>query len=82
VAFNEEIVARAIFDCSIPTVSGVGHEVDFTIADFVADQRAPTPSVAAEMVSPDQNDWLNQLRALDIELYKRLTGSYTASANA
>jgi len=58
-AFNEEIVARAIFDCSIPTVSGVGHEVDFTIADFVADQRAPTPSVAAEMVSPDQHDWLN-----------------------
>ena len=72
-AFNEEIVARAIFDCSIPTVSGVGHEVDFTIADFVADQRAPTPSVAAEMVSPDQHDWLNQLRALDSELYKRLT---------
>ncbi len=72
-AFNEEIVARAIYDCSIPTVSGVGHEVDFTIADFVADQRAPTPSVAAEMVSPDQYDWLNQLRALDSELYKRLT---------
>ena len=54
-------------------MSGVGHEVDFTIADFVADQRAPTPSVAAEMVSPDQHDWLNQLRALDSELYKRLT---------
>lgn len=71
-AFNEEVVARAIFDCGIPIVSGVGHEVDFTIADFVADQRAPTPSVAAEMVSPDQNEWLNQLRALDAELYKRL----------
>jgi exodeoxyribonuclease VII large subunit len=72
-AFNEEIVARAIYDCGLPIVSGVGHEVDFTIADFVADRRAPTPSVAAEMVSPDQGEWLNQLRALDAELYKRLT---------
>ncbi|MBI5463030.1 MAG: exodeoxyribonuclease VII large subunit [Gammaproteobacteria bacterium] len=71
-AFNEEIVARAIYDCGLPIVSGVGHEVDFTIADFVADRRAPTPSVAAEMVSPDRNEWLNQLRALDAELYKRL----------
>ena len=72
-AFNEEVVARAIFDCAIPVVSGVGHEVDFTIADFVADARAPTPSVAAEMVSPDQAEWLDSLRALDAELYKRLT---------
>lgn len=71
-AFNEEVVARAIFECGIPVVSGVGHEVDFTIADFVADQRAPTPSVAAEMVSPDQTEWLNQLRALDSALCKRL----------
>ncbi|MDV3239317.1 MAG: exodeoxyribonuclease VII large subunit [Gammaproteobacteria bacterium] len=71
-AFNEEVVARAIYDCGIPVVSGVGHEVDFTIADFVADRRAPTPSVAAEMVSPDQTEWLNQLRALDRELYKHL----------
>jgi len=53
-AFNEEIVARAIFDSSIPIVSAVGHEVDYSIADFVADQRAPTPSAAAEMVVKDR----------------------------
>jgi exodeoxyribonuclease VII large subunit len=56
-AFNEEVVARAIYDCSVPLVSGVGHEIDFTIADFVADVRAPTPSGAAELVAPDCTDW-------------------------
>jgi exodeoxyribonuclease VII large subunit len=53
-AFNNETLARTIFDCSLPVVSGIGHEIDFTIADFVADKRAATPSAAAELVSPDQ----------------------------
>jgi exodeoxyribonuclease VII large subunit len=57
-AFNDEVLARAIAECRVPTVTGIGHEVDFTIADFVADVRAPTPSGAAELVVPDQQQWL------------------------
>jgi exodeoxyribonuclease VII large subunit len=60
-AFNDETLARAIADCPIPVVSAVGHEVDFTIADFVADVRAPTPSGAAEIVVPDQQDWQRRI---------------------
>jgi exodeoxyribonuclease VII large subunit len=63
-AFNDEALARAIADCPIPIVSAVGHEVDFTIADFVADVRAPTPSGAAEIVVPDQHDWLRRIDVL------------------
>ena len=66
--FNEESVARAIFASEIPIISAVGHEIDFTIADFVADLRAPTPSVAAEMISPDGEDMLNQFEGFELLL--------------
>lgn len=67
-AFNEEIVARAIAACPIPLVAGIGHEVDFTIADLVADVRAPTPSGAAELVVPDGTDWLRRVQVLERRL--------------
>jgi exodeoxyribonuclease VII large subunit len=63
-AFNEEVVARAIFSCPIPVISAVGHETDFTIADFVADVRAPTPSAAAELVVQQKRDLIRQIEVL------------------
>ncbi|MSV28982.1 MAG: exodeoxyribonuclease VII large subunit [Bryobacterales bacterium] len=63
--FNEEAVARAIFDCKVPVVSAIGHETDFTIADFVADLRAPTPSAAAELVAPNREEIFERIGALD-----------------
>ena len=62
--FNEEVVARAIHGCPVPVVSAVGHEIDFTIADFVADERAPTPSAAAELVVPDGVELRERVRRL------------------
>ena len=69
-AFNEEVVARAIYASNVPVISAVGHEIDFTIADFVADHRAPTPTAAAEMVVPRKADLLDQVRALDDQLMR------------
>ena len=66
--FNEEIVARAIFDCSIPVISAVGHEIDFTIADFVSDLRAPTPTGAAEMAVPNLTDLIAHINQFKIRL--------------
>ena len=70
-AFNEEIVARAIAASELPVVSAVGHEIDFSIADMVADHRAATPSAAAELLSPDQQEWQAQLAA-QAQLLQRL----------
>ncbi|MGB1141383.1 MAG: exodeoxyribonuclease VII large subunit, partial [Halioglobus sp.] len=73
-AFNEEIVARAIAASALPIVSAVGHEVDFSIADMVADQRAATPSAAAELLSPDQSEWLALLERYQRELHGLVSG--------
>ena len=71
-AFNEEVVARAIDACPVPVVSGVGHETDFTIADFIADVRAPTPTAAASMASPDREALRDSVAALRRRLARDL----------
>jgi exodeoxyribonuclease VII large subunit len=70
--FNEEIVARAIYACRVPIVTGVGHEIDFTIADFAADQRGATPSAAAELVTPDQAELRQRVAHLRGRLQRHL----------
>lgn len=80
--FNEEIVARAIAECSIPTISGVGHETDFTISDFVADVRAATPTAAAELVTPSRENILNALIQLKQQLLRNMQALLNQRAQA
>ena len=78
-AFNEEIVARAIFNCNTPVISAVGHETDTTIADYVADMRAPTPSAAAELAVFDYNAYLAELRGYLDMLTKSMRNKHRAT---
>jgi exodeoxyribonuclease VII large subunit len=75
-SFNEERVARAIYDSTIPIVTGVGHEIDSTIADFVADQRAPTPSAAAELVAPDIGQLRQSVNNLENALSRNINRTF------
>ena len=78
-AFNEEIVARAIYESEIPVISAVGHETDFTISDFVSDLRAPTPSAAAELAVPDSTEVLSYLNSAMATLTKDISGKFFAA---
>ncbi|MEE9558208.1 MAG: exodeoxyribonuclease VII large subunit [Candidatus Brocadiales bacterium] len=78
-AFNEEIVARSIFASSIPVISAVGHETDFSISDFVADRRAPTPSVAAQMVAPEREELLERTDTLASRMSRAVHGKLEAA---
>jgi len=73
-AFNDEALARAIVASPIPVITGIGHEIDFTIADFAADVRAPTPSAAAELVVPDVEDWLQSVARAGARLQRAIRG--------
>ncbi len=76
-AFNEEAVARAIYRSAIPVVSAVGHEIDYTIADFVADMRAPTPTAAAQMVVPEKAELERRLSEIEARLYGAISSALT-----
>ena len=70
--FNAEVIARAAFRCKTPLISAIGHEIDYTILDFVADQRAPTPSAAAELAVPDREELLSQLNIFQENIHKNM----------
>lgn len=74
--FNAEVIARAAFACKTPLISAIGHEIDYTILDFVADQRAPTPSVAAELAVPDRQVQLEKLHFIQQNILKRLQNQF------
>jgi exodeoxyribonuclease VII large subunit len=78
-AFNEEIVARAIYASTLPIISAVGHEIDFTIADFVADHRAPTPTAGAEMVVPQRAELLKRLSTIEEALFRAIENKLQSS---
>ena len=81
-AFNEEVVARAIYGAPVPVISAVGHEIDFTIADFVADRRAPTPTAAAEMVVPRKEDLEAQVEILESRAERLIRAKVAAERDA
>src|SRR5206468_7680299 len=79
-AFNDESLARTIVSSPVPVISGVGHETDFTIADFCADVRAPTPTAAAEMVAAPRDLWLDALELLEERLRETILTRVDASS--
>lgn len=81
-AFNEEILARSIYNSKIPIVSAVGHETDFTISDFVADLRSPTPSAAAEMTVPNKNNLINNIDLLNDKLVRAIKRNFELKLEA